>query len=315
MRINYVEERKASRLSLQSGPDDVAVADLRSRQQRAAVFADWIVEEFADELRGLSAAAASSGGETTGRQQRTISDDCGRTAEASASVGGGIRRRAAAAGAQSEIGDDDCISSDGRGRIGGDAVILDVAGGRGDVGFELAVKRHLSRVVIVDPRGQKIRRWQKKLLKSSLCGADIELPEHVARTFDRQFIDDNQALLSSVRLLLGLHPDEATEPLVDAALRLAKPFAVVPCCVFATQNKHRSITRKKHCSDGYGGDNEGHGRAVRTYEDFCEYLLQKKPVGEIRTAHLSFRGRNRVLFWKPTWAAEAELPSLFMNTN
>ena len=32
--------------------------------------------------------------------------------------------------------------------------------------------------------------------------------------------------------LVGLHPDEATEAIVDCALANRKPFAVVPCCVF-----------------------------------------------------------------------------------
>jgi hypothetical protein len=30
--------------------------------------------------------------------------------------------------------------------------------------------------------------------------------------------------------LVALHPDEATEAVVDAALALRKPFLVVPCC-------------------------------------------------------------------------------------
>ena len=33
-------------------------------------------------------------------------------------------------------------------------------------------------------------------------------------------------------LLVGFHPDEATDFIVDAALTSRKPFAVVPCCVF-----------------------------------------------------------------------------------
>ena len=32
--------------------------------------------------------------------------------------------------------------------------------------------------------------------------------------------------------LVALHPDEATEAVVDAALALRKPFLVVPCCAF-----------------------------------------------------------------------------------
>jgi len=40
-------------------------------------------------------------------------------------------------------------------------------------------------------------------------------------------------------LAVGMHPDQATEPIIDAALALGKPFAVVPCCVFPDLFPHR----------------------------------------------------------------------------
>eukprot|EP00961_Rhodomonas_salina_P052194 700656-Rhodomonas_salina.1 len=40
--------------------------------------------------------------------------------------------------------------------------------------------------------------------------------------------------LLAASVLVGMHPDQATEPLVDFCLGSGKPFAVVPCCVFAT---------------------------------------------------------------------------------
>ena len=42
-------------------------------------------------------------------------------------------------------------------------------------------------------------------------------------------------------LIIGMHPDQATEPIVDMALKYLKPFAVVPCCVFAHENPHRRL--------------------------------------------------------------------------
>lgn len=33
--------------------------------------------------------------------------------------------------------------------------------------------------------------------------------------------------------VVGMHPDQATDAIVDFALACSKPFAVVPCCVFA----------------------------------------------------------------------------------
>ena len=79
-----------------------------------------------------------------------------------------------------------------------------------------------------------------------------------------------------------MHPDEATEPIVDAALRLGRPFAVVPCCVFA-----REFPRQLP-----------NGLPVTTYEQLLDYLQAKAP-GRIRRTHLPFVGRNVVLYAAP----------------
>ena len=82
---------------------------------------------------------------------------------------------------------------------------------------------------------------------------------HVSALFDAAFARDHDAW-SRCSVVLGMHPDEATEDIVDLALKDAKPFAVTPCCVFPNQNPHR------HTADG---------RPVRSYEEFCEYLAAK----------------------------------------
>jgi hypothetical protein len=46
-------------------------------------------------------------------------------------------------------------------------------------------------------------------------------------------------LWESCSMVVGMHPDEATEPIVDACLKSGKAFAVVPCCVFPEMNAHR----------------------------------------------------------------------------
>lgn len=38
--------------------------------------------------------------------------------------------------------------------------------------------------------------------------------------------------LQACSLVLGLHPDQATDSIVNFAMQFGKPFAVVPCCVF-----------------------------------------------------------------------------------
>ena len=81
-----------------------------------------------------------------------------------------------------------------------------------------------------------------------------------------------------------MHPDQATEPLVDLAIRHRKPFAVVPCCVFAHENPDRRLKSSS-------------GEAPTSYEDFCKYLMEKDD--NITSERLNFKGRNLVLYWNP----------------
>eukprot|EP00958_Prasinococcus_capsulatus_P019446 scaffold2404_cov398-Prasinococcus_capsulatus_cf.AAC.12 len=50
--------------------------------------------------------------------------------------------------------------------------------------------------------------------------------------------EEGLELLDSVCLIVGLHPDQATDAIVDFALEKRIPFAVVPCCTY-----HRLVRR------------------------------------------------------------------------
>lgn len=101
-------------------------------------------------------------------------------------------------------------------------------------------------------------------------------------------------VLKSTQLVLGFHPDEATEPCIDLALWLQVPFAVSPCCVFAKAFPPRGAGCKKG------------RRRVTSYGDFVAYLRRKHP--RMRMAQLDFgflpdddrrSARNDVLFMLP----------------
>lgn len=81
--------------------------------------------------------------------------------------------------------------------------IADVAGGQGMLARMLS-KRYNYDVEVVDPRG-----WTTKGVKSR---QEFSRPE-MASYYD---------------LLIGLHPDEATRPLAEAAL--VRPVVLIPCC-------------------------------------------------------------------------------------
>lgn len=92
--------------------------------------------------------------------------------------------------------------------------------------------------------------------------------------------EEDMELLSNASMFVGMHPDQATEHIIDIALALRKPFAVVPCCVFTKLFPHR----RTPC-----------GEEVRSYEDLICYLLNKDPG--IRKELLPYDcGRNVVLY-------------------
>jgi hypothetical protein len=62
-------------------------------------------------------------------------------------------------------------------------------------------------------------------------------------------------LITSAKLVVGFHPDQATEPCIDLAIAMRKPFVVCPCCVFPKQFPDRRLA----------------GRTVSSYEDFISY--------------------------------------------
>lgn len=89
----------------------------------------------------------------------------------------------------------------------------------------------------------------------------------------------------NTKLIVGFHPDQATESIIDFALFLRIPFAIVPCCVFPSEFPHRLWKDER----------------VRTHADFVDYLLAKHP--KIRLEKLDFdyceMGKNTVLFMRP----------------
>ena len=100
----------------------------------------------------------------------------------------------------------------------------------------------------------------------------------------RQIIDSREALevFQLMDLIVGFHPDQATESTIDLALLLQVPFAVVPCCVFPKEFPNRTLD----------------GKRVRSHGEFVDYLCLKHP--QIRKEKLSFveteTGKNVVLY-------------------
>ena len=154
--------------------------------------------------------------------------------------------------------------------------VLDVAGGRGELSLHLTLLGLPCTLVDPRPTSGFLSKWQRKRLRKSSRD-----PFRVVHAFfGEEGGEESAALAKSASLIVGMHPDECTEAIVDAAIAAGRPFAVVPCCVFTRLFPHRRLRD---------------GRQVRTREQFCEYLRQKDP-GAIRLASLAFKGANTIVY-------------------
>jgi hypothetical protein len=92
-------------------------------------------------------------------------------------------------------------------------------------------------------------------------------------------LDDDRIRTCSA--IVALHPDEATDAIVDTAVRLRIPFVVVPCCVFNRLFPHRRMPNQPDTP-------------VSTHQDLLEYLQYKD--ASIKKAVLPFEGSNTILW-------------------
>ena len=109
-----------------------------------------------------------------------------------------------------------------------------------------------------------------------------------------------RAVLAEASLLVGFHPDQATEACVDFAVRRGVSFAVCPCCVFPSLFPDRVMPTNNntdHQQQQPGWERRGKKEkkknqraAVSTYDDFIVYLRAKHPA--IQVAELPFRSKT-----------------------
>ena len=155
--------------------------------------------------------------------------------------------------------------------------VLDVAGGRGDVSFELHTKRNI-RSTLVEPRERKLNKSQHKYLKKVKVSDDAPPPSLLCQQIRQEFTPENFHAFSACSVVVGMHPDEATEAIVDFAMKYDKPFAIVPCCVFPERFPHRR---------------DRAGELVTSRVQLVEYLVDKT---QAQVAHLDIEGANQVVY-------------------
>ena len=128
--------------------------------------------------------------------------------------------------------------------------------------------------------------------EAGLAAGSTCLPRQLLELFDADFVARHARLWRDCSVVIGMHPDEATEPVVELALAAGKPFAVVPCCVFPESNPHRV------CADG---------TPVRLHPEYCRYLEERGRALAAPPASLAVEattlwklpGRNAVVYAGP----------------
>jgi len=133
----------------------------------------------------------------------------------------------------------------------------------------------------------------------------VSLEEHNSTTNTIQDAEQALEVLLQTRLVLGFHPDQATDYCFELASLLQVPVCVVPCCVFPSEFPHRQL----RCDDDSccESSSNSESKSVEKYHDLLQYLRQEYP--DALTATLPFVGtntaRNIVLYTLPTTATAA----------
>ncbi|KAG2217425.1 hypothetical protein INT45_013756 [Circinella minor] len=176
--------------------------------------------------------------------------------------------------------------------------VLDIAGGKGDVSMFLSHAYNIPSTVVEPEIRKRPNHWYTRLRRYACriaqnqdpnSTAPIEEkwpyelePNYMGTLLDDAFVEKYSDIVAKTGLLVGMHADQATEPIVDMALKLGKAFAVIPCCVFGHENRHRRLKS---------------GEEVNTTEEFVQYLSEKDT--RIQKSYLGFEGKNVVLYYKP----------------
>jgi len=162
--------------------------------------------------------------------------------------------------------------------------LLDVGGSKGHNCIQILEQSGCTslQTTVIDPIAKESNLTERQ--RCRITEMECKLPKFFCKAFDANFVNSKEgfSLMHRCSCLIGLHPDQATGSILQEAIRFKKPFAVVPCCVFAGQFYMR---RTKS------------GVKVTNMSSFLTWLLELHP--NIQMDELALSGRNKVLYMLP----------------
>ncbi|KAG7336980.1 hypothetical protein IV203_016374 [Nitzschia inconspicua] len=166
--------------------------------------------------------------------------------------------------------------------------VLDVAGGKGEL-CQALLDLGVPNATLLDPDPRcKIDQVKFQVIAKSLLGDASDLTSSEDERISR--------LVTTCSMMVGLHPDGATEAIIDTSLRLGVPFAILPCCFSQKLFPER---KKNEMNKEYRDVNH-----YKSYSIFCQHLLNMAPVGmRFEVENLPFQGRNKVIYFS-TYACQ-----------
>jgi len=139
--------------------------------------------------------------------------------------------------------------------------VADIAGGKGALQVEL------------HSLGYSVTTYDKRHTKCS-------------RNLQYKYSYFNSDIKENYSLLVGMHPDEATDVIIVQAIQRCIPFCVVPCCILP-------------CATKYNGNNDRASRGA--YRSWVNHLKQVAESAhyDVAISELPISGKNIVLSGKP----------------
>ncbi|KAG0236737.1 hypothetical protein BGX31_003829 [Mortierella sp. GBA43] len=251
----WVEKRTQVRKErAKMSEDPHAISSKVPHSRRALIFCQWLVNTFGRDYLNSGSGVLDIAGEPNARrdkpyQRRHLMDVIRKHLDIEAGGDGQVNRRP-------------IVQSSS----------LEDLGGSDHINDDCAEEEHDQEAA------KKERRRLKKLERDQFVVPRLNM------LLNEQFEESHRDILEGASILIGMHPDQATEPTVDMALKYGKSFAVVPCCVFGHENPHRRLSN--------GGE-------VNTTLDLIQYLIEKDTAGTTRKEFLAFDGMNIVVFRMP----------------